>query len=93
MAETQAPLFVAPDTALASCDTRLVDVVDRLLDRGVVIRGELWLTVAGVDLVFVGADLVLASPDTMRRTRHRPHADGARTSCGGAPEACAGERR
>lgn len=92
MAESHAPLFVAPDTALASCDTRLVDVVDRLLDRGVVIRGELWLTVAGVELVFVGADLVLASPDTMRRTGRRPRTDGAPSACRGAPPACAGER-
>jgi hypothetical protein len=81
MAETHAPLFVAPETALASCDTRLVDVVDRLLDRGVVLRGELWLTVAGVDLVFVGADLVLAAPDTMRRTGHRTRPAEAPSVC------------
>jgi hypothetical protein len=46
---------------------RLVDVLDRLLDRGVVVRAEIWLTVADVDLVYVGADLVLASPETIRR--------------------------
>ncbi|MEE4117749.1 MAG: gas vesicle protein [Paracoccaceae bacterium] len=91
MAEPHAPLFVAPDAALASCDTRLVDVVDRLLDRGVVIRGELWLTVAGVELVFVGADLVLASPDTMRRTARMPGTDGAPLTCRSAPAARAGE--
>jgi hypothetical protein len=46
---------------------RLVDVLDRLLDRGVVLRGELWLTVADVELVFIGAHLTLATPDRMRR--------------------------
>lgn len=46
----------------------LVEVLDRLLDRGVVLRGEVWLTVADVDLAFIGLDLLLASPDTMRRT-------------------------
>ena len=77
MSDRILPLFATPQEALASSDGRLVDVVDRLLDRGVVVRGELWLTVAGVDLVFVGADLVLASPDTLRRER-LPAADTAR---------------
>jgi hypothetical protein len=87
VAEQQGPLFVAPDTALRSGDTRLVDVVDRLLDRGIVIRGELWLTVAGIDLAFVGADLVLASPETMRRDSRpsRPGASGATACDGGRP--------
>ena len=67
MPDSPALRFATPQETLASSDARLVDVVDRLLDRGVVVRGELWLTVAGVDLVFLGVDLVLASPDTMRR--------------------------
>lgn len=54
--------------ALQSRDTTLVDLVDGLLHHGVVIRGEVWLTVAEVDLVFLGIDLVLAAPDTMKRT-------------------------
>ena len=58
-----------PQEALTSNDTRLVDVVDGLLHHGVVIRGELWLTVADVDLVFLGVDLVLASPETMTRAK------------------------
>jgi hypothetical protein len=61
--------LVAPEAALASTEPTLVEVVDRLLDAGVVIRGEVWLTVADVDLVFLGADILLASPDRMRRDR------------------------
>lgn len=57
----------AADEALAASDRRLVDLVDGLLHHGVVIRGELWLTVADVELVFLGLDLVLASPDTISR--------------------------
>lgn len=55
------------DETLASSETRLVDVVDALLDCGVVLRGELWLSVAEVDLVFLGLDVVLANPDTITR--------------------------
>ena len=43
----------------------LVDVVDRLFDRGVVLRGDLMLGVAGVDLVYVGLQALIASPDVV----------------------------
>jgi hypothetical protein len=70
MAEAPTSLPVlTPREAMSSGETRLVEVVDRLLDRGVVVRGELWLTVADVELVFLGADLVLASPEAMRSGR------------------------
>ncbi len=58
--------LVTGEEALFSSDRRLVDLVDSLLDHGVAIRGEAWITVADVELVFLGLDLVLASPDTMR---------------------------
>lgn len=58
--------LASPGEVLGSSQTRLVDVVDGLLRHGVVLRGELWLTVADVDLVFLGLDLLLAAPDKMR---------------------------
>ena len=61
--------LAGPQETIGSHDSRLVDVVDGLLHHGVVIRGELWLTVADVDLVFLGVDLVLAAPETMTRKR------------------------
>ena len=61
--------LASPQETLGSNDSRLVDVVDGLLHHGVVIRGELWLTVADIDLVFLGLDLVLASPETMTQAR------------------------
>ncbi|MEO1238059.1 MAG: gas vesicle protein [Pseudomonadota bacterium] len=47
---------------------RLVDLVDGLLDNGVVIRGEVWISVADIDLVFLGLDLVLSDPKNVRRS-------------------------
>ncbi|HKY51935.1 MAG TPA: gas vesicle protein [Candidatus Limnocylindria bacterium] len=46
----------------------LVELVDRLLHRGVVLTGELTVSVAGVDLVYLGVSVVLASVDTIRRS-------------------------
>lgn len=47
----------------------LVDVLDRLLDRGVVIMGDLTISVAGVNLLFVGLKAFIASADRMEAAR------------------------
>lgn len=61
--------FASSDDCLSSNDGRLVDIVDSLLDHGVVLRGELWLTVADVDLVYLGLNLVLCNPDRLSEGR------------------------
>lgn len=45
----------------------LVDVLDRLLDRGVVLRGDLIITVADIELVWLGLKVVLGSVDTVKQ--------------------------
>lgn len=51
----------------ATLDVPLVELVDRLLNRGVVLTGELTISVAGVDLVYLGLNVVLSSVESMRR--------------------------
>ena len=51
----------------ATLDVPLVELVDRLLNRGVVLTGELTISVAGVDLIYLGLSVVLSSVDTIRR--------------------------
>jgi hypothetical protein len=41
-------------------DVALVDLIDRLIDGGVVVTGDVVLSIAGVDLVYLGLRLVLA---------------------------------
>ena len=51
-------------------DTRrpsLCEVLDRVLNKGAVIDGELTISVAGIDLVYLGLKLVLTSIETARR--------------------------
>lgn len=48
-------------------ELRLVELVSRVLDRGVVVSGEVLISVAGVDLVYLGLDLMLSSVETVRR--------------------------
>ena len=46
----------------------LLDLVDRILDKGAVIRGQVVLTVADVDLVKLDLSLLLASVEALERT-------------------------
>jgi gas vesicle structural protein len=48
-------------------DQSLIHLLDRLLDQGVIVSGDLRVSVAGVDLLFVGLKLLLASVDTADR--------------------------
>jgi len=50
----------------------LVDLVNRVLDRGVVITGDITLSVAGVDLVYLGLNALLTSVSTARDVLGRP---------------------
>jgi gas vesicle structural protein len=44
----------------------LSEVLDRVLNKGVVVAGEVVITLAGVDLVYVGLNLLLSSVETAR---------------------------
>jgi gas vesicle protein GvpA/GvpJ/GvpM family len=53
-------------------DIALVDLVDRLLGGGVVIAGDITLSVADVDLVYVGLRALIASVATAEEKRLMP---------------------
>jgi len=55
-----------------SADLTLLDLVDHLLNTGVIIRGNLVLSLAGVDLVYLGLDLVVTSVETALRHMTKP---------------------
>jgi Gas vesicle protein len=48
-------------------EVALVDLIDRLLDGGVVIHGDITLAVADVDLLYVGLRALVASVETLER--------------------------
>lgn len=41
-------------------EVALVDLLDRVIDRGVVLAGDVTLSVANVDLIYVGLRVLLA---------------------------------
>ena len=49
--------------------TSLCDALDKLLDTGVVVVGELTIKVADVELLYVSVQLVAGSWESMQRVR------------------------
>lgn len=56
---------------LETGDESLLDLVDNLLNRGVVVSGEVMLGLAGVDLVYLRLQAVLCSADRVERREPR----------------------
>lgn len=54
---------------LAEREVTLLELLDRALDKGVVLHGDLTLAVADVDLIYVGLKVLLSSVETAERMR------------------------
>ena len=48
----------------------ILDVLDRVLTKGVVITGYIVISVADIDLIYVGLRVLLSSVETMERMNH-----------------------
>jgi hypothetical protein len=55
----------------AARDVTLLELVDRVVDRGVVLTGDLTISVADVDLIRVAVDVVLASVERFEAFEER----------------------
>lgn len=65
------------DTRNMSTEARevtLLELVDRLLDRGVVLTGDITISVADVDLIVLGLRLILASTERLQQAGGTPGA-------------------
>lgn len=52
-------------------DMTLLELLDRLLDKGIVIHGDLIISIADIDLIYLGLRLVIGSVDTINGERKR----------------------
>jgi hypothetical protein len=50
---------------------RLCEVLDRVLNKGIVVAGEATISVADIDLVYLGLQVVLTSMETAQRSLPR----------------------
>ena len=53
-----------PIDILEQSDLSLLETLDHVLNRGLVIAGEITIAVADVDLVFLGLNVLLSSVET-----------------------------
>ena len=69
------PETMGPETSLPeSQDLSLCEALDRILNKGAVLYGEVIISVADIDLVFLGLQVILASMETARGFRPGPEA-------------------
>lgn len=54
-------------TVSAYQDLALSEVLDRVLEQGIVINGDIVISVADVDLVYLGLRLLLTSVENMHK--------------------------
>jgi hypothetical protein len=62
-----AQLQLSPRADVAFRDATVVDLLDRVLDRGVILEADLIITVAGVPLLAAKLRAALSSVETMVR--------------------------
>ena len=60
------------NVATKSKNVTLLEILDRALDKGVVVSGDIVISVADVDLIYVGLKVLLSSVETMERLRGAP---------------------
>ncbi len=47
----------------------LLELLDRILDKGVVLKGDITISVADVDLIYLGPKVLLGSVESVERMR------------------------
>ena len=50
-------------------EVTILDLLDRALTKGIILHGDLTISVADVDLVYVGLKLLLTSVETSERMK------------------------
>lgn len=55
--------------AMQSKDVTLLEVLDRVLDKGAVVAGDIVISVADVDLIYIGLKVLVSSVETMERLK------------------------
>lgn len=74
MSDVQRSMGTAPETtALGQAQMSLVDLLDRLLGTGVVLAGDVLISLAGVDLVEIRLHALIT---TVRADLRRPEQSG-----------------
>ncbi len=64
-------------TAPRDDELTLLELADRLLNKGVVLSGEATISVAGVDLIYLGLNVVLTAVENLKHSDQTAARDNA----------------
>lgn len=64
---------MALNQELENKDVSLLDILDAVLDKGVAIKGDLIISIADIDLVYLDLKLLITSVETMVNSRLDQH--------------------
>ena len=64
MSSTFDQVIVGSDLELDESELSLLETLDHVLNRGLVIAGEITISVADVDLIFLGLNVLVSSVET-----------------------------
>lgn len=56
---------MSQNESLANKEIALIDLLDTILDKGVAIKGDLVISIAGIDLVYLDLRILLASVESL----------------------------
>ena len=54
-----------------SKDITILELLDRVLTKGVILTGDIVISVADIDLIYLGVKLMLSSVETMEQLKSR----------------------
>ncbi len=58
-----------PNSILQSKEITILEILDRVLNKGVILTGDIVISVADIDLVYLGVKLMLSSVETMEQLK------------------------
>jgi hypothetical protein len=58
-----------PNSIQQSKEISILEILDRVLNKGVILTGDIVISVADIDLVYVGVKLMLSSVETMEQLK------------------------
>ena len=77
---------------LEQSDLSLLETLDHVLNRGLVIAGEITISVANIDLIFVGLNVLLGSVETIHEVLGQRDQTGE-PALHSSPSSSSGERQ
>ena len=79
------PQPTVSDQVLDAPETTVLDLLDNLLNKGVMVNGDITLGVAGIDLIYLRLSTLLCAADRIFGERYEPLATRPRRSRAGRP--------